>query len=457
MIAGKIVDNRLELEELFRFRNRQVKIGNHLYWDFPSLFQDIKEGMKRAAQRGLHVRSVAVDSWGVDFGLIDCKGNLIGNPVCYRDARTEGMQEEVFAALSREEHYQETGIQVMDINTLFQLYSMKRADDPQLAIADKLLFMPDLVSYFLTGQANNEYSIASTSELLDARKKDWSEKTIAALGLPRRLFGEIIPSGTVRGCLKEDIAHELGLDTVDVIAVGSHDTASAVFAIPGMKSDKAFLSSGTWSLLGVEIDEPILSENARVNGFTNEGSARGKIKFLQNITGLWILQRLMAEWEERGENTDYDVLIPQAADETIDTVIDVDDKAFANPPSMEEAIRNYCGLHGLKCPVSLPEYVACVCHSLAERYKKGIMQLNACLPAPVKSLHIIGGGSQNKLINQLTANILQMPVYAGPVEATSMGNILLQAKALGKIRSDEELNEILLNTITLQEYYPEVG
>ncbi len=454
VMAGTIENGKLQLEEIHRFPNRQVKIGNHLYWDFLALFQDMKEGMKKAAARKYHVRSMAIDTWGVDFGLIDKNGNLIANPVCYRDSRTEGLPEEFFKIITPQEHYKETGIQVMNINTLFQLYSMKREHSPQLEIADKLLFMPDLFSYFLTGTANNEYSIASTSELMNARTRTWSEKTIASLDLPRRLFGEIIPAGTVRGTLKPEIAAETGLEEIEVIAVGSHDTASAIFAVPTTEADKVFLSSGTWSLLGAEIAEPILTEDARTGGFTNEGSTGGKIKFLQNITGLWILQRLMAEWKNRGENTDYELIIGAAAQENIATIIDVDDKRFTNPANMETAIMEYCHEHRMQCPATVSEFVRCVCQSLASRYKKGVEQLNKCLPAPVKQLHIIGGGSQNRLINQLTANALQIPVYAGPVEATAIGNILLQAQTTGEIDSKEKLQELLLNTVIPQVYLP---
>lgn len=455
VMAGTIENGKLVLEEIHRFQNRQVTIGNHLYWDFLALFQDMKEGMKKAASKGYNVKSIAIDTWGVDFGLIDKHGNLIGNPVCYRDSRTEGLPEEYFKSVNPQEHYKETGIQVMDINTIFQLYSLRKENSPQLEIADKLLFMPDLFSYFLTGVANNEYSIASTSELVNAQTRTWSEKTIEQLQLPRHLFGEIIPAGTVRGTLKPEIAAETGLGEIEVIAVGSHDTASAIFAVPSTETDKAFLSSGTWSLLGAEIADPILTEEARIYGFTNEGSTGGKIKFLQNITGLWILQRLIAEWKSRGEDTDYDHIIGAAANESISTVIDVDDKRFTNPVNMENAIKEYCNEHQMQCPTTVSEFVRCVCQSLASRYQKGVEQLNKCLSSPIKQLHIIGGGSQNKLINQLTANALQIPVYAGPVEATAIGNILLQAQTTGEIESKEQLQKILFNTVTPQVYLPQ--
>lgn len=364
------------------------------------------------------------------------------------------MPAEVFKCMDEHRHYAETGIQVMPINTLFQLYSMKQNQDAQLEVARQLLFMPDLFSYFLTGVANNEYCIASTSELLNAKSRNWSFDTIHSLGLPEHLFGKIILPGTIRGTLKEDIARETGLGAVDVIAVGSHDTASAVAAVPAAESPIAFLSSGTWSLLGVEVDEPILTEEARKAQFTNEGGVDGKIRFLQNITGLWILQRLMSEWKACGEEQDYDIIIPQAAEAEIDTIIPVDDTIFMNPENMKNALIHYCRNHALQIPQNKAETVRCVLQSLAFRYRLAVEQLNRCLPAPIRQLNIIGGGSQNKLLNQLTADELGIPVYAGPVEATAMGNILTQAMAKGEIADLRELREIVTRSVTPQVYYP---
>ena len=308
---------------------------------------------------------------------------------------------------------------------------MKKNGDVQLELADKLLFMPDLFSFFLTGVANNEYCIASTSEMLDARKRTWNYPLIDSLGLPERLFGEIVMPGTVRGKLKADIAEEIGMNgEVDVVAVGSHDTASAVFAVPavtgGVNTRKAFLSSGTWSLLGVELDEPILTEEARLAGFTNEGGVGGKIRFLQNITGLWILQQLIAQWKERGEDAEYETLITAAENAEIDSIIRVDDEVFQSPLNMEKAIADYC-----------------ILKSLAQRYKQGVTQLNSLLPSPVTQLHIIGGGCRNRLLNRLTEEALGIPVYAGPVEATAIGNILVQALACGEIKTRDEITEII--------------
>lgn len=449
VIAGTITDEKgekkLTMQLVHRFQNRQVRLGNHVYWDFPALFEDMKTGLKKAAQLGLKVSGIAIDTWGVDFGFIDRDGNLVGNPVCYRDARTNGMAERFFADVDRTAHYAVNGTQVMEINTLFQLLSLKLADSPQLQIADKLLFTPDLFSYFLTGEANTEYTIASTSEMLDARKRDWDWELIDSLGLPRHLFCPIVMPGTVRGRLRKDIAEETGLGEVDVIAVGSHDTASAVAAVPATDDEQpvAFISSGTWSLLGVEINEPILTEEARRAEFTNEGGIGGKITFLQNITGLWFIQRLMAEWKEEGDEQQYDILLPAAEKAVIDTVIPVDDAAFQNPPSMQQAIIDYCNAHNLTAPTSKAETTRIVLQSLAAKYAEATSALNAMLPSPIKKLHIIGGGSQNKLLNRLTEEALGVPVEAGPVEATGIGNILTQALAKGEVSDISEMRRIV--------------
>lgn len=449
VIAGTITDEKgekkLTMQLVHRFQNRQVRLGNHVYWDFPALFEDMKTGLKKAAQLGLKVSGIAIDTWGVDFGFLDRDGNLVGNPVCYRDARTNGMAERFFADVDRTAHYAVNGTQVMEINTLFQLLSLKLADSPQLQIADKLLFTPDLFSYFLTGEANTEYTIASTSEMLDARKRDWDWELIDSLGLPRHLFCPIVMPGTVRGRLRKDIADETGLGEVDVIAVGSHDTASAVAAVPATDDEQpvAFISSGTWSLLGVEINEPILTEEARRAEFTNEGGIGGKITFLQNITGLWFIQRLMAEWKEEGDEQQYDILLPAAEKAVIDTVIPVDDAAFQNPPSMQQAIIDYCNAHNLTAPTSKAETTRIVLQSLAAKYAEATSALNAMLPSPIKKLHIIGGGSQNKLLNRLTEEALGVPVEAGPVEATGIGNILTQALAKGEVSDIAEMRRIV--------------
>ena len=441
IIAGTISNGKLHIEEIHRFTNRLIQLGKHIYWDFPCLFQDMKEGMRLAAKQGLKINGIGVDTWGVDFGLIDRDGNLLGNPVSYRDKRTIGIPEKVFNIISKSEHYHRTGIQVMPINTLFQLYSMLLEDSPQLTIADRLLFMPDLFNYFLTGIAANEYSISSTSELLNANTHTWDVDLLSQLKIPQHLFGEIRQPGTILGKLKKEIA--------------SHDTASAIAAIPASGENYAFLSSGTWSLLGTEMVHPILTEEARIAQFTNEGGANGKITFLRNITGLWILQRLMSEWKQSGEEVDYSDIIEQAKLIKETVLIDVDAAIFQNPENMTKNIQKYCKERKLTIPQNKAAFVKCICVSLASKYKEAIIEMNRLIPKPIKQLYIIGGGSRNSLLNQLTANATGLPIIAGPAEATAIGNILTQAYAKGDIKSQEEMTQIVINSFDTKTYQPQ--
>lgn len=455
VIAGWLTRGRLEMKEIHRFSDRQVRLGERLYWDFPSLLQDLKDGLSRAAAEGYEVRSLGIDTWGVDFGLIDARGDLIGWPVSYRDQRTAGMQEQVFShSLDRQEYYALTGIQQLDINTIFQLAALRTADDVRLRKAAGLLFMPDLLAYYLTGHVANEYTIASTSGLLDAKHRDWAWSAIDALDLPRDIFGEIIKPGTDRGRLLPDIAVETGVGEIPVVAVGSHDTASAVCATP-LTNGAAFLSSGTWSLLGVELTEPILTEDARLAEFTNEGGVCGTIRFLQNITGLWLLQRLMAEWERAGERQTFDILLPAAEASCYNGLVPVSDARFSNPPSMEIALRSYLAESGQPAPQVKADLTRCVLRSLATKYAEALQGLGTLTGRPVRSLNVIGGGSQNALLNQFTANATGLPVLAGPVEATAMGNILVQAMAAGEVSGLDEARSIVSHSVQMRRFEPE--
>lgn len=446
VMAGVVSGQTLTLHEVRRFENRQVKLGAHTHWNFLSLFDEMVRGLADAVAAGYKIRSIGIDTWGVDFGFIDSKGNLLGNPICYRDEAVAGAADELFAqGITAAEHYSEAGIQIMDINSVFRLAKTMRTEPDIINAASRILFTPDLFSYFLTGSASNEYTIASTSGLLDARTRNWNMELIRKAGLPEHIFGEIVMPGTVRGKLTEDIKARIGVDyDVEVVAVGSHDTASAVHCVGGdfATSRTAYLSSGTWSLLGATIDEPILTEEARQAGFTNEGAVGGKIRFLQNITGLWILQSLMGQWKEQGLSVEYGPMLAAAESAEIDSVIDVDDQMFHSPRSMSEAIANYCREHSMQEPKGQGEYVRVVLQSLAARYKKGIDGLNTLLSQPVERLQIIGGGSRNGLLNRLTSEATGLEVVAGPVEATAIGNILVQAQSAGVISSPEEITEI---------------
>lgn len=420
VMAGWLEKGQVQLQEVHRFGNRQIKLGNTLYWDFPALFQDMKDGLRKAAERyGNRIVSIGIDTWGVDFGLVDRQGHLLGLPVCYRDARTQGLPESYFATRDRYAHYAHNGTQVMEINTLFQLLAMK--EEKVLPVdGAKLLFMPDLFSYYLTGVANNEYTIASTSELINARTRQWDWELIEDAGLPKSLFQEIVMPGTDRGNIRSDIAEETGLNpTVKVIAVASHDTASAVMSIPDFDVPTAYISSGTWSLLGVSLGEPILTSEACDAGFTNEGGANGTITFLSNITGLWMLQQLAKEWH----TDDWAAMTAEARKVQNVPLIDVDSSAFTAPESMQQAIFKAVGSE-----LTRGETVRCVLESLANRYATAIRHLNTMLPEPVQRLHIIGGGSQNTLLNELTAKTTGLLVSTGDVEATAIGNVMCQER-----------------------------
>jgi len=441
------------LDEVYRFANVPVHKDRHLCWDFWTLFDDLKHGLRRAAERyGNSICSLAVDTWGVDYGIIDASGKLVSLPVCYRDERTKGMQERFFQKVSRSEHYALTGIQQIDINTLFQLIScneLRETNDNPLHI----LFTPDLFNYFLTGIACNEYTITSTSELLDARKGEWSVETLKQAGLPREIFGEIVHPGTVLGTLRSEIIAETGLPAeVKVVAVGSHDTQSAVLAAP-LTEGAAFLSSGTWSLLGIELKQPILTEEARLSGFSNEGGVGHTICFLQNIPGLYPLQRLMKEWEERGEAETYDHLLDEASRVSLDetAIFDVADPRFTNPESMEAELIAVLRERGLEIEPTKPVLARMVLESLASKYAEAIQKLASILEkegfAPLQRINIIGGGSRNKLLNRLTAQRTGLEVVAGPVEATAMGNILCQMIAAGDIADIAAARDIVRRSV----------
>ncbi len=427
VIVGTVLsEGDIQLDEVHRFPNRQIRLGGTVYWDFLALFEELKTGLKKAFARYDGIVSIGVDTWGVDFGLIDRNGHLAANPVCYRDSRTAGILEKVFQVIPREELYALTGNQFMEINTAFQLYSMVLANDPVLKIADKLLFTPDLFNYFLTGIAVNEYTIASTSQLFHHATGGWADSLFQRLNIPRHLMQPIVPSGTVIGELSPEVVAEVGGAGVKVVAVGSHDTASALASIEAEGDNWAFISSGTWSLMGIEVDTPILTPEAMHCDFTNEGTVNGKIRFLRNITGLWLLQNLMKEWEATGEKCSYDELIAEAERSRLDSVVDVDAPCFNKPDNMGEAICKYCTEKGMEAPRTKGEFMRCVVRSLATKYAEVKRMLEKCSGRKIETIYIVGGGSQNQLLNRLTEELTGTQVVCKAVEATAIGNIKVQ-------------------------------
>lgn len=426
VIVGTVLPEGIQLDEVHRFPNRQIRLGGTVYWDFLSLFEELKTGLKKAFAKYDGIVSIGVDTWGVDFGLIDRKGHLVSNPVCYRDSRTDGILEKAFQKIPKDEFYALTGNQFMEINTAFQLYSMVLNDDPALKMAEKLLFTPDLFNYFLTGVAANEYTISSTSQLFHHAKQSWAKEIFERLDIPLHLMQKIVPAGTVIGELSPEIVAEVGGAGVKVIAVGSHDTASALASIEPEKDNWAFISSGTWSLMGIEIEKPILTQEAMECDFTNEGTVNGQIRFLRNITGLWLLQNLMKEWEENGEKCAYTDLITEAEQCNLSSVVDVDAPCFNKPENMGQAICNYCKEKGMKAPETKGEFMRCVALSLATKYAEVKKLLEKCSGRKIETIYIVGGGSQNRLLNRLTEELTGAKVVCKAVEATAIGNIKVQ-------------------------------
>ena len=418
----------IQLEEIHRFENNQKMIDGHLRWDFDALFNELKAGMKKAfAKYGDEIVSIGIDTWGVDFGLLDKEGRLISSPVCYRDSRTQGMLELAFQKLPKEEYFQHAANQFMEINTAFQLLSSVVNNDDDLRKSEKLLFMPDLFNYFLTGKCYNEFTIASTSQLLNSLTHQWDDVIFDRLGLPKRLMQEFVYPGTVIGRLTDEIAAEVG-GNADVIAVGSHDTASAVASISDVSDDWAFISSGTWSLMGTPTKEPIISKEAMESDFTNEGMTDGRIRFLKNITGLWLIQQLVKEWEQEGYKCDYSELVREAEQSSFNSSFDVDNASFMNPEKMSEAIVSYFKERNEEMPVTKGDFMRCICISLAKKYAEVKTQMERCTNKKINKIYIVGGGSRNQLLNKLTAEYTGCEVIKGEVEATAMGNILVQLK-----------------------------
>lgn len=455
-ILGLISGDRLELEEIHRFPNQPVKIFGHIYWNILTLFEELKKGLALVAQK-VHrdLAGIGVDTWGVDFGLVGKDGILLGNPVAYRDTRTDGMMEKAFDRMTKKEIYASTGIQFIQLNTLYQLLSMVRSNSPLLDITQNLLFMPDLFNYLMTGEKCSEYTIASTSQLLNARTKKWEQNLFSKLNLPYSIMVPIVVPGTVLGLLSKDLSDETGLPRVDVIAPACHDTASAVAVVPAQSDDWAFLSSGTWSLIGIEVEEPIINEESLKNNFTNEGGADHKIRFLRNTMGLWLLQQVRKTWEQHGEPLSYDDLV-HGADEAapFKCIIDPDDSLFLNPPDMQAAIVEYCEKNQQPIPENRGEVVRCILESLALKYRFIIEKINAMRNRPVETLHIVGGGSQNEMLNQFSANATGLPVIAGPIEATATGNILIQAMAKKELDSLQQGRELVARSFPMKHYEP---
>ncbi|MBL7063790.1 MAG: rhamnulokinase [Anaerolineae bacterium] len=466
-VLGQFDGERLRLSEVHRFPNGPVRLPDGLHWDALRLWSEVKQGLALAIQEyGADLSGVGLDTWGVDFGLLDRDGALVSNPYHYRDSRTDGMLDEAFRRVPRAEIFEQTGIQFMQINSLYQLLSMVVRQSPALDIAETFLTMPDLFNYWLTGRKVCEFSIATTTQCYDPRQGDWARPLLEKMDIPTRIFPEIVPPGTVLGELLPSVAEEVGLSGLPVIAPACHDTGCAVAAVPAEGpvlsaaegSDFVYISSGTWSLMGAELPEPVINEQSLAFDFTNEGGVGGTFRFLKNITGLWLVQECRRTWARQDEEFSYDDLTQMAAQAApLQSVVDPDYPEFLKPGDMPARIRTFCQKTDQRVPHNKGAIVRCVLESLALKYRWVLERLEEILGRRLAPIHIVGGGTQNRLLNQFAADATGRQVITGPIEATAAGNVIMQAMALGHIGSLEEGRRIVRHSFDVATYEPTGG
>jgi rhamnulokinase len=453
-MLGSIRDDVLTLEELHRFPNIPVRLPTGLYWDTLRLFHEILQGLIAACRgRKIQLAGVGVDTWGVDFALLGADGALVDNPRHYRDSRNNGMLERTFAVIPREEIFAHTGIQFMQLNTLYQLHAMKLANSPALEVARTFLMMPDLFNYWLTGVMRCELTDASTTQFYNPVKKRWAFELLERLGLPTTIFPEIVPPGTLLGPLLPHVAEETGAGEVPVYATCCHDTASAVAAVPAEGAGWCYISSGTWSLMGVELTEPIINQRSLELNFTNEIGAAGTVRFLKNIAGMWLLQECRRAWALEGREYSYDELAQLAAAAPPFTAV-IDPDAFLEPGRMPEKIAEYCRRTGQPAPEPPGPMCRTILESLALRYRQVLESLESLLGRRIERIHIVGGGSRNRVLNQFVADATGRPVIAGPAEATAAGNVAVQAIGAGLLKDLREARDLIRRSFPMTVFEP---
>ena len=452
-IVGTLDDGKVILEELTRFDNNLIEANGHFYWDIYALYFEIIKGLKAAKQRDLCITSIGIDTWGVDFVCVAEDGS-VSQPIAYRDPHTfDAMDDYLENVMSREKVYDVTGIQFMNFNSIFQLYAMKRAGNSALKNAQKILFIPDALSYMLTGNMVCEYTIASTAQLLDPRTGQLDPRLLASIGLTQSKFGRMVNPGDLVGALTAAVQKQTGYGAIPVIAVAGHDTGSAVAAVPAKNEKFAYLSSGTWSLMGIETKKAIINHISYERNFTNEGGIEGTTRFLKNICGMWLYERCRKEWTDAPKS--HPELIAEAMKQpAFQSIINPDDACFANPSSMIDAIQTYCKETNQHVPQGYAEICRCIFDSLALRYRQVFSYLTEMASFPIEVLHIIGGGSLNDNLNQFTANSCGVEVLAGPQEGTALGNIMVQAKAAGEVKDLWDMRKVIANSLNLKRFSP---
>ena len=454
-LLGTLCDGKIETKELTRFPHAIIEVNGKFFWNLLGLYNNLKEGLAACAKEGITPESIGIDTWGVDIVPIGEDGSILGMPRAYRDPYTNGAPEKFFEIVPRDEVYSATGIQIMNFNTLYQIYAAVQEGYTPVTQAKQLLFMPDALSYMLTGKAICEYTIASTSQILNPRTAKLEASLLEAAGVSSDIFPELQMPGSVIGPLTDSLASETRIGKVNVVAVAGHDTASAVAAVPAENEHFAYLSSGTWSLMGIETPHPIINEESFRLNFTNEGGVAGTTRFLKNICGMWILEQCRKEWERDGKNYSYPEIVAMAEGaEPFTCFINPDDALFANPESMLGAIESFCKRTGQSAPTNDAHIIRTIFESLALRYREVLEMLEKMAPFAIDVLHIIGGGSKNSLLNQYTANATGKRVVAGPSEATAFGNIMMQAVGAGIVGSLGEARKIIRASIETEEFLP---
>ncbi|MGO4544579.1 rhamnulokinase family protein [Paenibacillus sp. 2TAB23] len=448
--------NKLQVTEIHRFPNQPVALNGHLHWDILRLLQELKTGIRKAFQLGYEPQTFGIDTWGVDFGLLDANGELLGNPYHYRDSQTDGILEELNELIGKERLYEEGGLQFMPFNTINQLYAMSKAGSPKLAAASTLLLTPDLLAYFLTGEKICEFTMATTTQLFQPKEQLWNKPLMEKLGIPSKLFLEPTHPGTIFGQLTDEVCEELGVPPIRAVAVGSHDTESAAAAVPAEAGQSfAYVVCGTWSLLGTELASPLVTPEAQSLDFSNEGGVCGTYQLLKNIMGLWILQECKREWDEQGNELSFSEITKLAEQaEPFRSLINPDDASFYAPAGMIKRLQAYCKETGQLVPQSVGEIARCIIESLALRYRQALGQMEALTGQLFGGLHMVGGGIQNELLCRLTASAIGKPVWTGPVEASAIGNMQMQLVALGLCESLAESRSLVEASFPMEQYAP---
>ena len=454
-IVGSFDGKKLSLRENHRFSNDPVSVNGRLHWDILRIFHEIKQSITKTVLDGDNVASIGIDTWGVDYALLDRQGRMLANPVHYRDTRTNGAPEKVNKIVPAEELYAIAGLQTMNFNTVFQLFIDQEENPEAWKLADRMLNIPDLLNYFLTGVMANEYTILSTGALLDAQKRTYATELLHRLNIPTSLFGNIVQPGTVLGGLLPQVLSETGKTDAKVMTVASHDTASAVLAVPTQEDDFIYISSGTWSLMGTELNKPLITPQSRAANFTNEGGAANTIRFLKNIMGLWIIQESRRQWKREGKDYSFAQMETWAKEApAFRSLIDVDHPSFSTPGNMPEKIRDFCRQTNQPVPETVGEVVRCIYESLALKYRFVAEKTQEMMGKKAKVIHVVGGGTKDGFLSQMTADACGIPVSAGPEEATAIGNLMMQAIAAGEVANVKQAREIIAASFDLKHYTP---